>query len=568
MSDTISGTSSSNYTLIQPIDLIANIIPLSLTVTESTVSNKTYDGTTVATITNGILVGVIGSDNVILTQTGTFSNANVGNGKIVTMSDTISGTSSLNYTLIQPIGLTANITYVSLTVTGSTVANKTYDGTTVATITNGLLVGVIGSDNVVLTQIGTFSNANVGNGKTVTVNDTISGTSSSNYTLTQPSNLSANITSKTLIVKATNQTTTYGTSLNLGTVLFSTIGLVNNNSVTSVTLIQNNNSTVPNTQIAGTYSGSINGIIASDALGTGLTNYIITYEEGTLTINPASLTIIASNQNTTYGTSLNLGNTLFSTTGLVNSDTVTNVTLIQYGNTTIPVGQSAGTYSGSINGIIANNALGTGLTNYTIRYQTGTLIINQISLTAAGITFNWLSYIPSISYNVLLSNYQLNCISPKNPYTNTPIGTITYIGKNIDTNIYDITNFTINGIPNVGTYTLTAILTSTDNNYLSTTLSTINTKYNITILPSYPSIQQHNPLQILKGSSLTIAQLNAISNTSIDPTKITYCDKNGNILNIGDIITEDIEIISKINDYTNSNYYNKYTFTKVNLFTK
>jgi len=47
----------------------------------------------------------------------------------------LTGAGATNYTLTQPAGLTANITAVGVTITsGITANNKTYDGTTVATI--------------------------------------------------------------------------------------------------------------------------------------------------------------------------------------------------------------------------------------------------------------------------------------------------------------------------------------------------------------------------------------------------------------------------------------------------
>src|SRR5206468_12932088 len=56
-------------------------------------------------------------------------------------------------------------------------------------------------------------------------------------------------------------------------------------------------------------------------------NYTITYVAGTLTANAAALTITATNRSKTYGATLTLGGSAFTTSGLVNGDTVTSVTL-------------------------------------------------------------------------------------------------------------------------------------------------------------------------------------------------------------------------------------------------
>ena len=63
------------------------------------------------------------------------------------------------------------------------------------------------------------------------------------------------------------------------------------------------------------------------ATGTGLTNYDITYVDGTLTVEAKALTITADDRTKTYGSTLVLGTSAFDTLGLVNGDTVTAVTL-------------------------------------------------------------------------------------------------------------------------------------------------------------------------------------------------------------------------------------------------
>jgi hypothetical protein len=61
---------------------------------------------------------------------------------------------------------------------------------------------VVGSDVITLTGTGTFADSNVGNGKAVTPACVISGTNASRYTLTQPTNLTGNITAASVTVTA------------------------------------------------------------------------------------------------------------------------------------------------------------------------------------------------------------------------------------------------------------------------------------------------------------------------------------------------------------------------------
>ena len=61
---------------------------------------------------------------------GVFSAKNVGTDKAVTVRGyTLSGADAGNYTLVEPTGLTANITPANLLISGLTANNKVYDTT-------------------------------------------------------------------------------------------------------------------------------------------------------------------------------------------------------------------------------------------------------------------------------------------------------------------------------------------------------------------------------------------------------------------------------------------------------
>jgi len=121
--------------------------------------------------------------------------------------------------------------------------------------------------------------------------------------------------------------------------------------------------------------------VPSAAVGTGLANYSTNYVNGTLHINTASLTITATNRSKVFGVTYTPVTTNpspdFTVSALVNSDTVTSITLTcagyAAGATVTPPGP---TYP-----IVPSNAVGTGLGNYTIGYPNGTFTINAWTIT-------------------------------------------------------------------------------------------------------------------------------------------------------------------------------------------
>ncbi len=173
--------------------LIYLITPKALTVSGAIATSKVYNRTTAAAVIGYSLNGIYGSDVVTASGTGLFSDKNVGTGKSVTTTMTLSGTDATKYTLIQPTGLTADITPLTLTLSGVSAQNKVVDGTNIASI-NATLVGVISGDLVTFNGTGTFASSNVGQGIAVTSTATLSGTDAGNYTFVQPTGLIANIT--------------------------------------------------------------------------------------------------------------------------------------------------------------------------------------------------------------------------------------------------------------------------------------------------------------------------------------------------------------------------------------
>jgi hypothetical protein len=173
-----------------------------------TVNNKPYDNTTAATIATRSLSGVVGSDDVNLDASGTaiFSDATVGSGKIVTITDlSLSGTTAASYVLsTTSTNTTADITPRTLTVTASGI-NKNYDGNTNAAVT--LSDDRIGGEDVTTTYAAAgFADKNVANGKPVSVSgiSITGGIDGGNYTLGNSiASTTANIAARSLTVTAT-----------------------------------------------------------------------------------------------------------------------------------------------------------------------------------------------------------------------------------------------------------------------------------------------------------------------------------------------------------------------------
>ncbi|MFD2602111.1 YDG domain-containing protein, partial [Flavobacterium suzhouense] len=364
----LSGTAATNYLLIQTTTLTGNILPKALTITNAAAQNKVYDGNTTAVIT-GTLSGIVGTESVTFNGTGAFASENVANGIAVTSSSTLTGTNAANYTLTQPIGLTANITVKQLSVT-ATALDKIYDQTANATVNNAQLVasGIIAGDDVTLTAttaLGTFANNAVGNNKNVTANFTLQGTDAANYTVASqtfqasitPLTLTADISAATVAPK-TYDATTNGAVIN-GAVLNGVIAGDNVN-VTGVYASANVGAGIP---------------LTLSLSGTSAANYILTQPTPGLSgeIIKKTLTATADNKAKAQGATnpaLTItysgfagGQTAATASGFVSPTLTTNAI----------AGSPVGAYAIDINGGSADN--------YSFVLNNGWLIINPAAVT-------------------------------------------------------------------------------------------------------------------------------------------------------------------------------------------
>ena len=182
------------------------------------------------------------------------------------------------------------INTATLTVTATGV-NKVYDGTTVATVT--LSDNKVAGDNVTdAYTTATFSDKNIGNGKTVSVSGiSISGTDAGNYTLSNTTaTTTANITPASLTITSNNITKCNGAAYTFAGTEFTTSGLQGSDAVSSVALTSTGAG-------AGATAGTYSIIITPGSeTGTGLSNYNISYVNGTLTVEaPVAVTLTQVN---------------------------------------------------------------------------------------------------------------------------------------------------------------------------------------------------------------------------------------------------------------------------------
>ena len=183
---TLSGDDAGNYTLLPSGGLSANIGKADLALSDLSARNRSYDGTTTATLSGTANIRPIGADVVTLggVGVGAFSDKNAGNAKRVTVSGyTLSGTDAGNYNLVSLDSLSADITRASINVSGIVASDKVFDGTTAATAdTRGVVfAGLFGTDRLTVASLGVFEDAGVGTGKVVRLTNTYGGADIGNY---------------------------------------------------------------------------------------------------------------------------------------------------------------------------------------------------------------------------------------------------------------------------------------------------------------------------------------------------------------------------------------------------
>ncbi len=179
------------YGYTTQFDVRGNITPRPLTLAGVTAADKVYDGSRAGTLAGGALANLVAGETLALSlSAGLFDTANVGNGKAVTGTVTLSdGTGLLsNYQLVGggAVSATANITPREVSVLSLQAAGKVYDGTLGVSVTGGSLNGLVEGETLGLSFANSqLASAGVGTNKTVNTTPTLQNGSglATNYTL-------------------------------------------------------------------------------------------------------------------------------------------------------------------------------------------------------------------------------------------------------------------------------------------------------------------------------------------------------------------------------------------------
>jgi hypothetical protein len=201
-----------------------------------------------------------------------------------------------------------------------------------------------------------------------------------NYSFTA-ANGQLTVTPALLSVAAIPQSKTYGQTVAFGSgsTSFTSTNLQNGETIGSVTLACSGNGGASNAMAS--VCGPVYTITIGAATGGtfNANNYTITYYPGTLTVNPAALSVVANPQSKTFGQTVvfGSGSTNFSSLGLQNGETIGSVTLACSGGAaTAAVGNYTITPSAATGGTFTP-------CNYSITYGTGLLTVIPLPLMAS-----------------------------------------------------------------------------------------------------------------------------------------------------------------------------------------
>ena len=295
------GTYSGNITLsdgtTNAIVSIPNssVNPKGLTITGLIASNKEYDGNTLVNVTGPPqYTGLVNGETFAVTGTVSwaFLNANVETNKTLSITGSYNAPSS-NYTVNQP-SLQASITAKALTVSGAVAQNKSWDGNTNATISGATLVGVISPDVVTVSGGGTFAQSNAGTGIAVTSNLTLGGAAAGNYTLTQPTGLSADITRVAPVISPASINVNVGGTYALPGGINST-----SNGTMTFTMVDNAYATLTGGNTINGIAVGTNTLTVNQAQGTNHTA-----GTATVTVNVTNITYVNGDFRSTQSTGL------------------------------------------------------------------------------------------------------------------------------------------------------------------------------------------------------------------------------------------------------------------------
>ena len=184
-----------------------------ITVTPNVTKAKVYDRTTDATVSLESLSGVVGNEDVsvsIVAQYDTFTTE----ASSIRSVYSLTGGDAMNYYLSDSVDVSeGTILPLQLTVVGTTILDKSYDGTLDAVAAVGTLQSVISPDVVnVSVSSAYFSSDTIGDGTDVYVTYRLSGQDAANYTV-KPDTVKGNILEPAISFTWSVKDTVYGMAI-------------------------------------------------------------------------------------------------------------------------------------------------------------------------------------------------------------------------------------------------------------------------------------------------------------------------------------------------------------------
>lgn len=354
----IANATGGNYTIASG-NKSFTIAKAALSVTGTTATTKTYDGTTSVNITVGTVSGQKNGETLTVTATGTTADKNAGDNKAVTVVYTVSGDTKSNYT-ISGNDVTVNISKRAVTLKSGS-STRTYNGKALKNesvdITSGSMAGTEEFEYSEFASITVAGSTN--NTYTVTAK---AGTSLDNYNITkQYGTLTVNPASATdQVITLSFEEATYTGKPLTPTVTITTDGNVIPSSEYEVSYEDNTN------------AGTAKVIITNKSGGS----YIVTDTVETFGINPAPLTVTGTTGvSKSYDGTTAVEITVGTVTGQQNGETVT----------VTATGDAESKDAGTQNVTVTYTVSGATASNYTLSSETKTVKIEKraIGLTSA-----------------------------------------------------------------------------------------------------------------------------------------------------------------------------------------
>ncbi|TDX01980.1 MBG domain-containing protein [Dinghuibacter silviterrae] len=507
---TASGAVDPNYAISYvPNTLTVNAVALTITPAPA---SMTYGGTVPAFTAN--YSGFVNGDNASsLTTAPTITTTATSTSVPGTYPITATGAVDPNYTIAYVAG-TLTVGKAVLTVTGTS-PTMTY-GSAVPAL-GVIYSGFVGSDNASSLTTQPTSTTTATSASTVGAYAvTPSGGVAANYTFSYlPGSLT--ITPATLSVTPDPQTMTYGGTVPSPlTVSYS--GFVNGDGPSVVTTAPTVTTTATSASSVGTYP-----ITAS---GAAATNYVFTYNTGTLTIGPAGLTITPAPASMTYGGTVPAFTANYS--GFVNGDNASSLTTAPTITTTATSSSVPGTYPITASGAVDPN--------YTISYSPGTLTVGKAVLTVTGTspTMTYGGAVPALGviYSGFVGSDNASSLTTQ-PTSTTTATSASAVGA------YPVTpsggvaaNYTFNYLPGSLTITpATLTVTPTDQtmSYGGTVPSPLTVGYSGFVNGDGPSVVTTAPTVTTTGTSASSVGTYPITASGAAATNYTFTYNTGTL---------------------------------------